>query len=410
MRILHVTTEFPWPATSGGTVRTKSELQIICSLPEVEEVTLLTITESSVSDEDRRGLEEAIPKLRVLPSVFHPIHLFDHKRYVPKVVALRLLGMPYVAGKWDSRDYRAALRRELRTAPIDVVYIDHLGLAIYVRDIKAERPFARTVLEQHNVESDFFRQFANRQKNPVKRLLAVEEARLSVKFERKAVQSVDAVVAISEADKKAFAAMAGIDAHVVPVVMKFDRKERPDPGRPHFCYVGNLRWAPNVAGLDWFCQEVWPLVKKRVPEATLDICGIGLKAGAPPPEKWKGPGITVVGFVENLEPIYDRSIAMVSPVQGGGPGIRMKLLEGLRAGMPVVTTTEGAFGLPLLDGIHCFISNDPEGTADRVARLAKEPALREKLRTKGFDFLETHNSLASAQAVMRRVLGIPAVK
>lgn len=408
MRVLHLTTEFPWPATSGGSVRTVTQLRLLASLPEVATVTTLSVTEKDVSEADRRAFADAIPKLRVLPPVFHPVHLFDFKRYVPRVVLLRALrGVPYLAGKWDSPRLRAALRRELAAA-VDVVYVDHLGMARYLHDVKATRPRARTVLDQHNVESDFFGQFAERKRGVVK-VVAKAEHRASVAFERRALRDVDAVVAISPDDAKHFEALAGVRAEVVPVVMPFARASRPDPGRPHFCYVGNLRWRPNAEGLDWFCREVWPEIRARVPNATMEIAGVGLErdsSGAlAVPDAWKVDGVETVGFMEDLEPLYARSIAMLAPIAGGS-GVRMKLLEGFRAGMPIVTTPDGAFGLPLEDGREAFVAKDPRAFAERVARLAADPALRAKLRDAGYRYLEEHHSLAVAQRVMRRVLGV----
>ncbi len=408
MRVIHLTTEFPWPATSGGPVRTLSQLRILTSLPEVDSVTLLSVAEREVPSSETRALADAIPKLRVVPPIFHPIHLFDFKRYVPRVVALRLTGVPYLAGKWDSKSLRKALRHELLDSPVDVVYIDHLGMARYLPDVKAERPFARTVLDQHNVESDFFKQFAESKKG-IKRIVGRAEHRASEKFERSALSGVDGVVAISGEDARIFERVAGVKAHVVPVVMTFERKARPHPGKPHFCYVGSLRWHPNVAGLDWFVKEVWPKVRKRVPDATFEIAGVGLKtndAGKPiVPDTWKAPGVTTVGFLEDLEPLYARSLGMLAPVFGGS-GVRLKLLEGFRAGMPVVTTPDGAFGLPLADGKEAMIASDPEGFAERVERLVKDADLRERVREGGYAFLEQHHSLKVAQDVMRKVLGI----
>ena len=408
MRVVHLTTEFPWPATSGGPVHTLSQLRIIASLPEVESITLLSVTEEHVPSDHVRALEAAVDKLRVVPPVFHPIHLFDFKRYVPRVVALRLLGVPYLAGKWDSRKLRSTLRRELLANPVDVVYVDHLGMGRYLPDIEAERPFCRKVLDQHNVESDFFKQFADEKTGP-KKVVAKAEHAAARRFEERTLRSVDAVVAISNEDAKHFRALAGRDAHVVPVVMTFERKARPHPGRPHFCYVGSLRWKPNVMGLDWFCQKVWPLVRKRVPDATFEIAGVGLKPDAsgrlPVPEAWKGPGIETVGFLEDLEPLYTRSLGMLAPITGGS-GVRLKLLEGFRAGMPVVTTPDGAFGLPLEDGKEALIASDPDAFAERIERLANDAALRERVREGGYAFLEEHHSLAVAQRAMRGALGI----
>lgn len=409
MRVIHLTTEFPWPATSGGPVRTLSQLRILASLPEVDSVTLLSVAEKPVPEADCRALAAAVPKLRVVPPIFHPIHLFEFKRYVPRVVLLRALkGVPYLAGKWDSRPLRRTLRRELLDSPVDVVYLDHLGMARYLPDVKAERPHARTVLDQHNVESDFFKQFAESKTGP-KKLVARAEYAAARAFEKRAMQTVDAVVAISKEDAQIFESLAGVQAHVVPVVMTFDRKPRPHPGTNHFCYVGSLRWHPNVAGLDWFCKEVWPKVRARVPDATFEIAGVGLKtdaAGKPVvPDTWKVPGVTTVGFLEDLEPLYARSIGMLAPIAGGS-GVRMKLLEGFRAGMPVVTTPDGAFGLPLEDGKEALIASDPDGFAERVERLVRDAPLRDRLREEGYAYLDRRHSLAVAQAVMRGVLGV----
>ena len=409
MRVLHLTTEFPWPATSGGSVRTVSQLRILASLPEVEQVTVLSVTEQAVSESDRRALAEAIPKLRVAPPVFHPVHLFDFKSYVPRVVALRALaGVPYLAAKWDSRALRTALRHALIDSAVDVVYVDHLGMARYLPDVAAGRASCRIVLDQHNVESDFFKQFADKQTGP-KRLVAQAEYRASVRFEKNALRRADAVVAISAEDAKHFDALAGIHAHVVPLVLPFERKPRPRPARPNLCYVGNLRWHPNVAGLDWFCREVWPKVRARVPDATFEIAGVGLKPDAsgalPVPAAWQVPGVTTVGFLEDLEPLYVRSLAMLAPVFGGS-GVRVKMLEGFRAGMPVVTTHDGAFGLPLEDGQEALVAGDPERFAECVERLLANEDVRQRVREGGYTYLERHHSLAVAQGVMRRVLGL----
>jgi glycosyltransferase involved in cell wall biosynthesis len=414
MRVLHLTTEFPWPATSGGPVRTVSQLRIIASIPEVDSVTLLSVTERPIPESEIRGFEKSFDgpatggKLRIIPPVFHPIHLFDFKRYVPRVVALRALGVPYLAGKWDSRNLRRVLRRELSEHPADVAYIDHLGMARYLRDIKSERPYCRTILDQHNVESEFFKQFAAEKRGP-KRVVASLEYRRARSFEQKSLRAVDAVVAISGEDAKHFEALAGVHAKVVPVVMSFDRKTRPHPGKPHFCYVGSLRWKPNVVGLDWFCQKVWPLVRRRVPDATFEIAGVGLKPDAsgrlPVPEAWRVPGVETVGFLEDLEPLYARSIGMLAPIAGGS-GVRLKLLEGFRAGLPVVTTPDGAFGLPLEDGKEALIAAAPDAFADRVARLVTDSDVRARLVAGAYDFLEESHSLPVAQRVMRSALGL----
>ena len=366
-------------------MRTLSQLKVLASLPEVDSVTLLSVTESHVQASLCQALSDAVPKLRVLPPVHHPIHLFRSPLYVPRVVILRLLGIPYLAAKWDSPRLRRCLRDALRRFSVDLVYMDHLGMARYLSTIAAERPLAPVVLEQHNVESDIFKRFAESGNGAVAPFARVEW-RAAERFERRVLQTVEAVVAMSNANADRFHQFAGVQAHVVPVVVEFQRKARPYPGRPHFCYVGSLRWRPNVAGLDWFCQHVWPRIRGRLPDATMEIAGVDLAPNrngkVPVPSAWKVAGVQTIGFVEDPEPLYARSVAMLAPVIGAS-GVRIKILEGLRAGLPVVTTVDGALGLPLEDGKEALIASEPDAFADRVVRLAHDEHLRARLRGEG---------------------------
>jgi polysaccharide biosynthesis protein PslH len=408
VRVVFLTTEFPWPATSGGPVRTLSQLRVLGSLASVERITLVSVTERIVTDTECDALAAAVPKLAVVRPVFHPIHLWHHASYVPRVLRLRLGGVPYLAAKWDSPALRRTLRRALRASAADVVYVDHLGMARYLPDIRAERPGSRIVLDQHNVESELFKQFAESRTGPSK-LVATAEWRAAAHFERGVLGAVDAVVAISRADARHFQGIARVPAHVVPVVMEFERRVRAHPGRPHFCYVGSLGWHPNVAGLNWFCQKVWPKIRMRVPDATLDIAGVGLHRHAGGrlrvPGAWRMAGIEAVGFLEDLEPLYARSVAMIAPVRGG-TGVRIKVLEALGAGLPVVTTGDGVSGLPLTDDREVLIANEPDAFTERVERVARDETLRTRLRDAGYAYLEASHSRAAAQRPLRAALGL----
>lgn len=398
------------PATSGGPVRTLSQLRMVAALPEVERITLLSVSERSVGEAQCDALAAAIPKLDVRRPVLHPIHLWMYPSRVPRVLALRLLGVPYLAAKWDSPALRRAIRQELRQSSCDVVYVDHLGMTRYLSDIRAESRRSRVVLEQHNVESDFYEQFAETCSGLRRQLVRVEW-RAAARYEESMLRAVDAVVAISESDADRFERTMGVRPLVVPVAMEVERRIRPHPGAPHFCYVGSLRWRPNVAGLDWFCQRVWPRIRARIPEATMEIAGVDLAADARGrlvvPDAWKVAGVETVGFLADLEPLYRRSLAMLAPVLGGS-GVRIKVLEGFRAGLPVVTTSDGASGLSLTDGVEALIADDPDAFAERVERLVRDETLRIRLRDEAYTFLEERHSPSIAHRALRAALGIDA--
>jgi glycosyltransferase involved in cell wall biosynthesis len=123
------------------------------------------------------------------------------------------------------------------------------------------------------------------------------------------------------------------------------------------------------------------------------------------PALWRQPGITTVGFMEDVTPLYERATAMLAPILGG-TGIRIKLLEAFRHGVPVITTPDGAAGLPIETGREAYIEAEAGAFADRAIELATSSDRRDRLREAGYQFLERHNALTEAQAVASSLLGL----
>ena len=410
MRILHLSADFLWPAGDGGRLRSIAQLRVLSSLPEVERIDMFCLCEEDITAERRAELEREIPKLALLEPVFHPVHLFRHRRYVPRVVLLRALrGVPYVAGKWDSPAVARALRRELAGRTFDVVWINGLGMAYYLPLLRELLPHARFVLDQHNVESDRFVEFAHRQRG-LRRVVADAEARAARRYERDVLRGVDAIGAISDSDARGLRELAGVEARVVPQLVSIAERVERDTTAPRLCYAGKLSWEPNVRGVDWFCREVWPLVRGRLPEATLEIAGAGLPTDADgrqiAPPAWRAPGITMLGFRRDIDAIYARSAAMIAPLYGPF-GISIKLLEAFRHGIPVVTTPDGAWGLPIESGREAFIESDPAAFAARIMQLATSPETRERMRAAAYAYLDEQHGLTPAQTAVRDLVGLP---
>ena len=409
MRILHLSADFLWPAGDGGRLRSIAQLRVLSSLPEVERIDMFCLCEEEITAERRAELTREIPKVRILEPVFHPVHLFRHRRYVPRVVLLRALrGIPYVAGKWDSPAVRRALRRQLAGRSFDVVWINGLGMAYYLPLVRELLPNARVVLDQHNVESDRFVEFARRQRG-IRRVVADAESRAARRYERDVLRGVHAVGAISDSDARGLRELAGVEARVVPHVVPLAGRVDADTTAPRLCYAGKLSWEPNLRGVDWFCREVWPLVRERLPDATLEIAGAGLPTDAEgrqiAPAAWRAPGITMLGFRSDIAAVYARSAAMIAPLFGAF-GISIKLLEAFRHGIPVVTTPDGAWGLPIEPGREAFIESEPTAFADRVVELATSTASRARLRSAAYSYLDKHHGLATAQAAVRELVGL----
>lgn len=424
MRIFYLTTEFLWPAHQGGRVRSLAQLRLLCAQPEVTHLTLLSFTEVEVSAEAQAALHAAIvrpsgllkaPQVRLLPPLRHPVHLRQDPAALLGVAVQRVrTGVAYLATKWHSAALYQVLRQELAGGGYDVVYLDHLGMALYLPVVRRLCSGARVVLEEHNVESDFFAQFAARLPLPLRALAAMEYA-AAARFEAETLAAVDAVVAISAQDADALTALVRrrtgrqVVPQVVPQVMQSAEPQRPPAAELRLGYVGSLTWHPNARGLSWFCERVWPLLRARLPAVQLSIAGSGLAVdehGRPrAPAEWQRPGIEILGYVADLESLYARCLGMVAPILGGS-GVRIKLLEAFRAGMPVVTTTAGAAGLAVRSGIEVLIEDEPQRFAAAVATLCQDRLLQERLRAGGYAFLRAYHGPRQATAALRAALGL----
>jgi polysaccharide biosynthesis protein PslH len=408
MNVLFVSLEFLLPADRGLRVRSLSQLRLLCSLDAVESVTFVSLRDGAIERPRVEALEKELPKLRVLDAVFQPIHMRRHPRYVPRLLRLRAFGgMPYLIAKCDNPEMRALIARELATGKYDVVYFGALGMTAYVRDARKLAPRARVVLEEHNVEWRIFDTLADAVRGPMRHVWKLEAAALR-RYERRMLEEVDAVIAISATDARELRAFSGVDAVVIPPVCEPLAPRTEVTTEPRLSYLGHLAWQPNVYGLDWFCRDVWSFIREKVPGVALTIAGSGLRhegGAVVVPPAWNLPGITTVGFVESLDQLFRESIVMVAPIVGGS-GVRMKLLEAMSAGMPTVTTTDGAAGLDVADQREVLIADDPRSFAEKVALVLSDASLRQRLRDGGYAFLRAHHSAPVARKSLERAVGL----
>lgn len=407
MDVLFLSPDFVVPDDRGLRVRTLSQLRLLAALDEVDRITFLSLTDSEVSPARLRALEHAVPKLRAEPAVVRPPHWRTNARSLLRFMRLRLIHRkPYLVAEVDSAAMRAAVQRHLGGGTYDLVYLGNIGMMAYLPDVRRLAPEASVVLEEHNVEWRIFDRVADSLRSP-KRQAARWEARTLRRFEGQALLDADTVIAISNADAMGLRELANVDIVVVPPFVELGAPRVESTRAPALGYIGHLGWQPNAYGLDWFCADVWPLVRQRIPEATLTIAGPGLRKRSDGslvvPPTWTQPGVTTVGFVQDLEDVYGTTLALVAPVLGGS-GVRMKLLEAMRAGMPTVTTTDGAAGLDVADGRELLVADDPAGFAENVACVLEDAPLRDRLRGGGYAFLAAHHSRAVVRRSMERAI------
>ncbi|MEO7911320.1 MAG: glycosyltransferase family 4 protein [Roseiflexaceae bacterium] len=149
-------------------------------------------------------------------------------------------------------------------------------------------------------------------------------------------------------------------------------------------FVGNYLHPPNVEGALWLAREVWPLVRQLRPNARLTLAG-----RAPPPaiQALAAPDIHVPGTVDDLRPLYARASLVTAPIFWGS-GVRIKILEALACGLPLVTTALAAEGIDLRQGESALFAERPSEFAAAIAGLLDDAALRVRLGAAGRALVE----------------------
>lgn len=249
----------------------------------------------------------------------------------------------------------------------DVVVVEHVQMAA---SLPARLPASTvTVLDMHNVESLLTRRLA-RTTRGWRRLPVALEARLLARTEQRAVPGFDLVAVVSDADRRALAEVVPHpDVVVLPNALDADDEPLPPAPTPTALFVGLMSWAPNADAAVAFADSVWPAVRHAVPGSRL------LLVGREPTREVRAlacADVVVTGTVADVMPSYAEARVALAPLAAGG-GSRLKILEALAWGRPVVASAVGAEGLEDLHGRGVVVADDPSTMAHELSRLLSDP-------------------------------------
>ena len=157
--------------------------------------------------------------------------------------------------------------------------------------------------------------------------------------------------------------------HVIPIAVDTDELQPVLRGKTadHIVHIGTMYWHPNIDGIMWFLENVFPIIREKRPETTFDIIG------ARPPLNLlnyakSNPEINVTGYVVDPTPFLQKAAVMVVPLRAGG-GMRVKILNALAQGLPIVSTTLGSEGILVENGKHLLIADEPADFADATFKV-----------------------------------------
>lgn len=295
-------------------------------------------------------------------------------------------GDSYNISRFYSVAFEKKLIEVLQKQDFDIVQMESLFVSMYADTIRKHSK-ARIVLRAHNIEHKIWELAAEQCSNPLKKAYLSLLAKRLKKYEVSSLGSFDAIAAITKSDGDYFR-KAGFAKTVITIPFGINvgdaspglRQAQTDSRTsgsdknsteeyPSVFHIGAMDWQPNMEGLHWFLNQVWPKVHTKHPELKIYLAGRNMQ-----PEQWeqyKALNAVLVGEVENAQEFIQSKGIMIVPLLSGG-GMRVKLIEGMALGKTIITTSIGAEGV---DGVHnkdFIVANSPEAFAEGVGKCVTD--------------------------------------
>ena len=270
----------------------------------------------------------------------------------------------------------------------DVILIEGLHPAHFMDLLRESFPGKKIVLRTSNVEYQLLERNASMTRNPLLRWFYKDQARLLKRFELQKLKEADFVTAISTPDAACFEReLPGLNSFIStagallsPSVSYSSRESL------HLLAISNWRWQPNIDGLKWFMEQCWPTIRREEPGCKLTIAGDWLAREYQ--EAWgKDPQIEITGLVKDLTPLRSKASLFIAPLFSGS-GMKLKVLEALAAGLPLVTTARGIDGIDAVNGRDYLLANVPDDFTNAVLKVMRDPELAANLSDSGRALIE----------------------
>lgn len=382
MHVLQFAPRVCWPLDTGAKLR---NFHLARALSQRVKVTHLAF-----ADRD--------PPLGTLRDVYDQVVTVKQSPgYTPTKILRGALGRtPLTVLNYTTDAMMRMLERVLAEQQFDVVQVEGSQLAAYLPIIRAAKCRPMAVCDWHNIESEVMRRYAEREASNLRKKYAKRTARQLLALEQQAGSEFDAHLTVSERDgarvrelvrdARVFVIENGVDpdyysdAQIETAYSAWPNRSGPDGTKRRLLFVGSMDYHANIDAAVNFARTVWPELVESHDELTYTIVGKD-----PSPEVLElssNRGIEITGTVEDVRPYYRDAVAAIVPLRVGG-GSRLKILEAMAAGVPVIATTVGAEGLAVSNRENIVIANTNEEMREAIARIAEDSTLRSKLRGGG---------------------------
>lgn len=391
MKILYVSQRVPWPLKDGGVIAMHTlmhglrdagaAVKVVCLNPNKDNVDLASLPPWFKTDFAFEGFNlDTVPTAAGAFKNLFTSHSYHVVRFYHK-------------------GFEAMLERILTSERFDIIHLESLFVTPYL-PIMRKHHKGRIAMRAHNVEHRIWHNLAINEHNPLKKWYLNLLANRLRTYEETTLNQLDALVALTREDadffvNSGFTGKTHISPHGINLG-EFEYSGQPQ-GEPGIFHLGSMDWIPNQEAMRWFLDEIWPLVLESVPNAQFYLAGKKIP-------KWfydrKDKNVTIVGEVPDAKAFMQQHHIMVVPLLSGS-GIRVKILEGMALGKPIIATPMAATGIEVTDEKNILLAAKPTEIAAHIISLLKDPNRRTLLAQNARHLIEERydNKVVSEELV-----------
>lgn len=369
MRILIITDGIPYPPVSGGPLRVYSLLRQIARKHQIWLASLVRIPKEV----------EGVAHLREFCC---GVEIADRQRYhpliqLPGLLRYALQGIPLELKFWYSEALVKKIKQLVSEVDFDIVQIEFSHMARYIEALPIS--FRRKcALILHDLQFEKYNRMIHIERGLNRQARTWLYAWMMRRWEPFYAEQFGRCIVMSEIDQHLLKTVNprlrvdvvpnGVDTQAYQPLLLGNTK-------PSLLFIGNMSYSPCVDAVLFFCQEILPHIRKAVPDTEMWIVGPN-----PPPEviDLGKDHVHVTGRVDDVVPYYNQSTVCVVPLRAGG-GTRLKILEAMALGRPVVSTSLGCEGLDVVDGEHLLIADNSAEFAEQTIRLLTDTTLVQRI-------------------------------
>lgn len=385
-QLLMLVHRVPYPPNRGDRIRSYHLLKHLALSFDVH---LATLCDEPVSDETATALKGICRRVEIAP-------VMGWSRWARAAQSLAG-GKSATEGLFHSPSLRSTVKNWAAETRFDAAFVFCSSMLPYFE--VPELAGVRTVVDLVDVDSQKWFDYARHAAGPKRWLFELEGRRLR-SLERRAVDRAAAVTLVSEAEAELFRRVCPNDKTVaIPngVDLEYFRPENggvspwtplAEGDRTNLVFVGALDYRANIDGITWFASEVWPLIRRKMPELTLGLVG---RNPAPAVQKLSAiPGIRVFGTVPDVRPYVAAADIVIAPLRIAR-GIQNKVLEAMAMGKPVICSPAALEGISAKPGRDLLVAESPGDWNRQLAQLRNDSSGARAVGTAGRQFVEANH-------------------